>query len=75
MCLSLCDNHTKGSRYRKWLTYLKSRAITNQNQTIYSQKVKRKAHKHKMKGNNPTKQRKKQKRNIKSSEKQGLKLQ
>ena len=61
MCLSLCDYRGKESRYRKVLTYLKNRAIPNQNQTLHSQKPKRKGHKHKIKGNHPTKQRERNK--------------
>ena len=34
MCLSLHDYQPKASRYRKGLTHLKNRAMTNQNQTI-----------------------------------------
>ena len=34
---------------------LKNRATTNQNQTLLSQKLKRRGHKHKIKGNHPTK--------------------
>ena len=43
MCLSLYDSHAKASRYRKGLSgksLLKNWATTNQNQTIYSQKLK-----------------------------------
>ena len=75
MCLSLYDYQAKESRYRKGLTYLKNRATTNQNQTIHSQKLKRRGHKHKIRGNHPTKKRKEQRRNIKSIRKQGLKWQ
>ena len=39
MCLSLYDYQAKASRYRKMLTHLKNRAITNQNQKIQSQKL------------------------------------
>ena len=49
------------------LTYLKNRATANQNQTLHSQKLKRKGHKYKIKGNHPTKNRKEQRRNIKSN--------
>ena len=63
MCLSLYDYHAKASRSRKGLTFLKNRANTNQNQTIHSQKLKRRGHKHKIKGNHPTKKRKEQRRN------------
>jgi len=75
MCLSLCDYQAKASRYRKGLTYLKNRAITDQNQTLHSQKLKRKIEKHKLNGNHPTKKRKKQRRNIGPTGKQGLKWQ
>ena len=60
MCLSLHDYQAKARRYRKGLTYLKNKATTtNQNQTLHSQKLKRKGHKHKRKGNHPTKKREK----------------
>ena len=75
MCLSLHDCHAKVSRYRKGLTYLKNRETTNQNQTLHSQKLKRKGYKHKIKGNNPTKKRKEQRRDIESTGKQVLKWQ
>ena len=56
MCLSLSDYQAKASRYRKELTYLKNRATTNQNQTLHSQKLKRKIHEHKInRRNHPTK--------------------
>ena len=75
MCLSLYDYQAKASRYRKWLTYLKNRATTNQNQTIQSQKLKRREHRHNIKGKHPTKKRKEQRSNIESTGKQGLKRQ
>ena len=75
MCLSLYGYQAKASRYRKGLTYLKNRATTNQNQTLHSQKLKRKALKHKINGNHSTKKRKEEKRDIKSTGKQGLKWQ
>ena len=53
MCLSLYDYQAKVSRYRKGLIYLKRRAITNQNQTLPSQKLKRRGHEHEIKGNHP----------------------
>ena len=59
----------------KGLTYLKNRATENQNQELPSQKLKRKGHKDKIKGNHPTKERKEQIRNIDSTGKQGLKWQ
>ena len=52
MCLSLYDYQAE---YMKGLKYLKSRATTNQNQILHSQKLKRSRHKHKIKGNHPTK--------------------
>ena len=55
MCLSLYDYQAKASRCRKGLIYLKNRATANQNQTVHSQNLKRRGHKHKIKGNNPTK--------------------
>ena len=65
-CLSLYDYQAKASRYRKWLTYLKNRATTNQNQILYSQKLKRKGHKHQMKSLKQ-KKRNEQRRNIVST--------
>ena len=54
MHLSLYDYQAKA------ITYLKNRATTNQNQTLHSQKLKRKVFKHKINGNYPaTKERKK----------------
>ena len=47
--LSLYDYQTKAGRYSKGLTYLKNRETTNQNQTIYSQKLKGGRRKHKIK--------------------------
>ena len=58
MCLSLYNYQAKASRYRKGLKYLKNRATTNQNQTLHSQKLKRKGCKHKINGNYPTKKQK-----------------
>ena len=40
MCLSLYDYQAKASKYRKGLMCLKNRATANQNQTLYSQKLK-----------------------------------
>ena len=54
MSLGLYDYQTKKRGYRKGLTYMKKRGITNQNQTIHSQKLKRRGYKHKIKGNHPT---------------------
>ena len=74
-CLNLQDHQAKTHNYRKGLAYLKNRATTNQNQTLHSQKLKRKVLKHKINGNHPTKKRKEEKRNIESTGKQGLKWQ
>ena len=54
MCLSIYDYQTKAIRQRKGLTYLKNRATTDQNQTLQSQKLKRKVLEHKINGNHPT---------------------
>ena len=67
MGLSLYDYQAKASRYRKGLTYLKNRATTNQNQTINSQKLKRRRHKHKIGGNHPSNKIKGQRRNMEST--------
>ena len=58
MCLILYNYQAKARRYRKGLTYLKKRAPTNLNQTLHSQNIKRKGHKHEIKGNHPTKRNK-----------------
>ena len=55
MSLSQYDYQVKAGIYRKGLTYLKNKAITNQNQILHSEKLKRKGYKHKMKVNHPTK--------------------
>ena len=75
MCLRLYDCQAKASRYKKGLIHLKNRATTNQNQTLHSQKLKRKVHKHKINGNHPNKRRKEQRKSIESIGKQGLKRQ
>ena len=78
MCLNLHDYQAKASRYRKSLTCLKNRTTTNQNQTLHSQKLKRKILKHKINGNHPPppkKNKKKKKRETESTGKQGLKCQ
>ena len=67
MCLSLYDYQAKPSRYREDLIYLKNRATTSQNQTIHPQKLKRRGHKHKIKGNHPATKRKEQSRNREST--------
>lgn len=74
MCLNVCDYQAKASRYRKVLAYLKNKETTNEKQTVHSQKLKR-GHKHKIKGTQPTKKKKEQRRNIELTEKQGLKWQ
>ena len=63
-CLNLQDYQAKTHNYRKGLTYLKNRATTNQNQTLHSQKLKRKVLKHKINGNHPTQKRRKEKHRI-----------
>ena len=55
MCLSLYDYQSKASRYRNGLAYLKNRVITNEKNTIDSQKPKRKELKHTTKENQFTK--------------------
>ena len=74
MYLSLYDYQAKASRYRKGLTHLKNRANTNQSQTLHSQKLKRKVTRaqNKWKSSN---QKRKERRNIESTGKQGLKCQ
>ena len=59
MRLNFCDYQAKASRYSKGVTDLKNRTTTIQNQTIHLQKLKRRGHKHKIKGNYPTKKKKK----------------
>ena len=54
---------------------MKNGETTNRNQTLYSQKCKRRGHKHKINGNHPTKKRKEQCRIIESTGKQGLEWQ
>ena len=54
MCLSLYDYQSKASRYRNGLAYLKNRVITNEKNTIDSQKPKRKELKHNTKENHQT---------------------
>ena len=73
MHLSLYGYQAKASRHKKVLTCLKNRATTNQNGTSCSQKLKRKALKHKINGKHPTKKRKEEKRNTESTGKQVLK--
>ena len=75
ICLSLYDYQAKASRYRKGLTYLKKRATTNQNQTLPSQKMKRKTLKQKIIGDHQTKKRKEEWRTIESTGTRGLKWQ
>ena len=75
MCLSLYDYQAKASQYRKGLTCVENRATTNQNQTLHSQKLKRKGHEHKIKRDHPITKRKEQRRTIESTGKQGSELQ
>ena len=72
---SLYDYQAKVSRYRKGLTYLKNRATTNQNHTLYSQKMKRKTLQQKIIGDHLTKKRKEEWRTIESTGTRGLKWQ
>ena len=72
-CLSLQDYQAKTHNYRKRLTYLKNRATTNQNQTLHSQKMKRKILKQKIIGDHPTKKRKEECRITELTGKRGLK--
>ena len=74
-CLNLQDHQAKTHNYRKWLTYLRYRATTNQNQTLPSQKMKRKTLKQKIIQDYPTRKRKKEWRIIESTGKRGLKWQ
>ena len=73
MCLCLHNYQAKASIYRKRLTYLKKQGSTNQNQTLHSQKLKRKVLMHQINGNYPTKKGKEQWKNIGSTGKQDLK--
>ena len=66
-CLNLQDYQAKTHNNRKGLTYLKNRASTNQNQTLHSQKMKRKILKQKIIGDHPTKKRKEEWRTIEST--------
>ena len=75
MCLNLYDYQAKASRYRKGLTYLKNRATKNQNQTLHTQKLKRKVQRHKINGNHPIKTERNKGQNIESTGKHGLKWQ
>lgn len=72
MCLCLHDYQSKASRYRKGLTYLKSKITTNPEQAINSPKPKRRKHKHKSK---PSNLKKKNEKNTESTRKRGLKWQ
>ena len=83
--MRIYDYQAKANWYKNRLPYLKNRATTNKNETLHSQKLKGRGHKHKRKGNHPTKKNKtkqnkksekqKQRKNIESTEKQGLKCQ
>ena len=65
MCLSSYDYQPKASRHRKVLTYLKNRTTANQNQIVQTQRIKMRGCKHKIKGNHPKNE---QRRNIESME-------
>ena len=66
-CFNLQDYQAKTHNYRKWLTYLKNRATTNQIQTLHSQKMKRETHKKKIIGDHSTKKRKEEWRIIETT--------
>ena len=74
-CLNLQDYQAKSHNTRKGLTYLKNRASTNQNQTLHSQKMKRKTLEQKIIRDHPTKKRKEEWRIIESTGTRGLKWQ
>ena len=75
--LRLYDYQAHAGRYRTGFTSLKNRATTNQKQIVHSQKLKRRGHKHKLKGNQSSnkKKREEQRINIESTGKQSLKWQ
>ena len=56
--MNLQDHQAKTHNYGKGLAYLKNRGTTNQNQTLHSQKMKRKTLKQKIIGDHTTKKRK-----------------
>ena len=58
-CLNLQDHQAKTHNYGKGLAYLKNRATTSQNQTLHSEKMKRKTLKQKIIGYHPTKKERK----------------
>ena len=74
MCFNLYEYQSKASR--KELTYLKNRATTNQKHTVNSQNLKRREHKHKIKGNHQTTKKERKKKETQNQQgKQGLKCQ
>ena len=74
-CLNLQDHQAKTHNYQKGLAYLKNRATTSQNQTLHSQKMKRKTLKQKIIGDHPIKKREKGWTIIESTGQRGLKWQ
>ena len=80
ICLSLYDCQAKASRYRMWLKYMKNRATTSKPSNTFT-KNKGRGHKHKIKGNHHSKERKKErkkennKEETESTGKQALKWQ
>ena len=76
-CLNLQDHQAKTCNYRKGLAYLKNRAPTNQNQTLHSQKMKKKKKtlKQKIIGDHPTKKIKEEWRTIESTGTRGSRWQ
>ena len=73
--LNLQDHQAKTHNNGKGLAYLKNRATTSQNQTLHSQKMKRKTLKQKIIGDHPTKKIKEEWRIIESTGTLGLKWQ
>ena len=73
-CLNLQDYQARIHNYRKGLTYL-NRTTTNQNQTLNSQKMKRKTLKQKINADHPAKKRKEEWRIIESTGNRGIKWQ
>ena len=75
-CLNLQDHQAKTHNYRKGLIYLTNRVTTNQNQTLHSQKMKKKNPlKQIITRDHPTKKRKEEWRTIESTGTRGLKWQ
>ena len=65
--LNLQDHQAKTHNYRKTLGYLKNMATTSHNQTLHSQKMKKKTLKQIITGDHPSKKRKEEWRTIEST--------